>query len=63
MQDIDKECVVLEEVINLQSAAVTDPKVRKKFVVVGCEEADGMEITDTPNNKHVFVLCEDNLLI
>lgn len=36
MQDINEECVVLEEVISLETAAVTDPKVRKKFAVVGC---------------------------
>ena len=42
MQDVDKKRVVLEEVIGLQSAAVTDPEVRKKFAVVGCEEADRM---------------------
>lgn len=40
MQDINKECVILEEVIYLETAAVTDPKVRKKFAVVGCGEAD-----------------------
>lgn len=36
MQDINKECVVLQEVISLETAAVADPKVRQKFAVVGC---------------------------
>lgn len=36
MQDINEECVVLEEVINLETAAVTDPKISKEFAVVSC---------------------------
>lgn len=56
MQDIDEECVVLEEVISLEAAAVTDPKIRQKFAVVGCEGTDRMGVTRTPNNKYVFVV-------
>lgn len=40
MQDINEECVVLEEVVSLEPAAVTDSKIRKKFVVVACEEKE-----------------------
>lgn len=40
VQDINEECVVLEEVVSLEPAAVTDPKIRKKFVVVACEEKE-----------------------
>lgn len=40
MQDINEECVVLEEVVSLEPAAVTDPKIRKKFAVVACEEKE-----------------------
>lgn len=54
MQDINEECVVLQEVISLQTAAITDPKVSKKFAVVGCEDRIG--ITCTPNNKYVLVV-------
>lgn len=45
MQEINEECVVLKEVIRLQTASVTDPKIRKKFSVVGCK--DSMDITHT----------------
>lgn len=38
MQHGDEECIVLEEVISLETAAITNPKVRKKFSVVGCQE-------------------------
>ena len=38
MQDIDEECVVLEEVIGLEAAAVTDAKIRQKLAVVGCRK-------------------------
>lgn len=51
MQDINEERVVLEEVINLETAAVTDPKIGKKFVVVGCGGADKMEVTRIADNK------------
>lgn len=40
MQDINEECVVLEEVVSLEPGAVTDPKIRKKFAVVGCEKKE-----------------------
>lgn len=40
MQDINEKSVVLEEVISLQTAAVSDPKVRKKFAIVGCGERE-----------------------
>ncbi len=56
MQDINEECVVLEEVISLETAAVTDPKIRKKFAVVGCGGTDRMGVTCTPNSKYVFVV-------
>lgn len=36
VQDINEERVVLEEVVGLETAAITDPKVRKEFAVVGC---------------------------
>lgn len=42
MQDVDKKCVVLEEVISLETAAISDPKIREEFGVVGCAEADRM---------------------
>lgn len=38
MQDVDEERVVLQEVVRLQAAAVSNPKVSKKFVVVGWKE-------------------------
>lgn len=63
MQDVDEERVVLEEVVNLQSAAVTDPEVRKKFAVVGCKE-DGIEITHTlPISSLYLYTTGDNLII
>lgn len=40
MQDINEKSVVLEEVVSLQTAAVSDPKVRKKFAIVGCGERE-----------------------
>lgn len=40
MQDINEKSVVLEEVVSLQAAAVSDPKVRKKFAIVGCGERE-----------------------
>jgi len=36
VQDVNEERVVLEEVIDLETAAVTDPEISKKFAVVGC---------------------------
>lgn len=51
VQDINEERVVLEEVINLETAAVTDPKIRKKFAVVGCGGADKMGVTCRADNK------------
>lgn len=42
MQDIDEECVVLEEVIDLEAAAIADPEIGEKFVVVGCGGETGM---------------------
>lgn len=44
MQDINKECVVLEEVINLETAAIADSKISKKFAVVGCGGANRMGV-------------------
>lgn len=38
MQDVDEERVVLKEVVGLETAAVTNPKVGEELVVVGCEE-------------------------
>ena len=36
VQNVNEERVVLQEVISLETAAVTDPKVREKLAVVGC---------------------------
>lgn len=41
MQDVNEECVVLEEVVGLETAAVTDPEIREELAVVGCGRADG----------------------
>lgn len=38
VQKVHEERVVLEEIIGLEAAAITDPKVRQPFVVVGLEE-------------------------
>lgn len=53
VQDGNEECVILKEVIGLQTAAVTDPKIPKKFAVVGCE--DSVDIIATATNKYVLV--------
>ncbi len=45
MQDINKKRVVLEEVISLKAAAITDPKIRKMFAVVGCGGAERTGVT------------------
>lgn len=49
MQDINKKSVVLEEVVSLQTAAVSDPKVRKKFAIVGCGEREA------ESDSHIFI--------
>lgn len=36
VQDVDEEGVVLEKVVGLQTAAVSDAEVGEKFAVVGC---------------------------
>lgn len=36
VQDVDEKGVVLEKVVGLQTAAVSDPEVGEKFAVVGC---------------------------
>lgn len=53
MQDVDEERVVLQEVVRLQAAAVSNPKVSKKFVVVGWKEKKKIE-----TKMHLFwILC------
>lgn len=54
MKNVDEERVVLEEVVHLQTAAVADPEIGKKFAVVGCEEADRM---GNYTQARVFKLC------
>lgn len=48
MQDIHEECVILEEVICLETAAITDPEIRKQSAVVGCGGADKSGVTCIP---------------
>lgn len=38
VQYVDEERVILEEVVSLETAAVSNPKFREEFVVVGCGE-------------------------
>lgn len=45
VQDIDEECVILEEIIDLETASIADPKISKKFAVVGCGGTDRMGFT------------------
>lgn len=36
VQDVDEQRVVLEEVVDLEAAAVADSEISKTFAVVGC---------------------------
>lgn len=43
VQDINEERVVLEEIVGLETAAITDSEVRKEFAVVGWGGSGGQK--------------------
>lgn len=55
VKDIDEECVVLKEVISLETAAITDPKVSKKLTVVGWEETESLDGYQTHTIAGMFL--------
>lgn len=56
VQDINEQRVVLEEVVGLETAAITNSKVRKEFAVVGCEGSGGQKRGYTHALKLVIVM-------